>query len=668
MTQITIPNEATEVTYNLSSSSTGPFTVPFSFLKDEHVLVEITDNKDLVTDLVVTTGFTFDSYDNPAGQEGSGHNGGVISLVLAVGSDLNTDVKIYRSTIVDRSSNYPDTGPFSMPLLNDEQNKFIAIMQEIVQQGLDDVAKAVQVDGSSSMTGDLDLGGNDILDGGQANVDALYIGGILATLTAFVGTNIAKTYTNVAGMVAASDLIVGDIAMTAGFITSGDKKGAIYRIVAAATGTNDGQIYIDLSGISGQANLISAVIISHQTTTNLSYHFGALYGTMDTTLVGSYMFGGTQGSPNKMGVNNTKPLNDPSTHARVNDTAYVTGVADVSGLLAGYDNVVNCLAGLIASQHSILYHGSDHASIWGGSLHSILTGATYAAIVGGTSNTIEAENTYAAIICGSENTIEDGPTLNERGFRGLIIGGNLAIVGGRNGIILGGSTGEIIGTYGTIINGNACTIGLLSNHATAVGLGIKIGETGQANYSCGIGINQIIDAGVSFAAGSNNTIGVDHTSSSAFGSNCKTGHIGSHVESSRSRDSVIGNNQALRWCCNQETTDTTTTHLSLASVANYPLHKADSIIDGTIYIIGVNTATGACSSFEIAMTTELIGSGTPTIRHNVTTTKYNGLSIVTVPTIVVTSSNIYRVQVVGIAATNIAWNAVFYGHETVFTP
>ena len=133
MTQITIPDEAIEVTYNVSGSTTGPFTVPFSFLKDTDILVTITDILDAETVLVHSSGFTFDSHDTPPGQEGSGFNGGVISLVSSVGADGDTDVKIIRSSIIDRTNNYPTTGPFSMPLLNDELNKFIAIMQELLE-------------------------------------------------------------------------------------------------------------------------------------------------------------------------------------------------------------------------------------------------------------------------------------------------------------------------------------------------------------------------------------------------------------------------------------------------------------------------------------------------------------------------------------------------------
>ena len=131
MTQITIPNVPTEVSYSVISSSTGPFTVPFAFFSEGDVQCRVTDAFGTVTNLVHSTDFIFASKDVPIGQEGAGYTGGTITLNVAIGSDGATTLLVYRETVIDRTSNYPNTGPFSMPLLNDEQNKHIAIMQEI---------------------------------------------------------------------------------------------------------------------------------------------------------------------------------------------------------------------------------------------------------------------------------------------------------------------------------------------------------------------------------------------------------------------------------------------------------------------------------------------------------------------------------------------------------
>lgn len=71
----------------------------------------------------------------------------------------------------------------------------------------------------------------------------------------------AFIFDNVSDMVAATSLTVGDFVRTKGYSTPGDGGGADYKIVAAATGTDDGGSYHDLSGISGQAQLQYNTII-----------------------------------------------------------------------------------------------------------------------------------------------------------------------------------------------------------------------------------------------------------------------------------------------------------------------------------------------------------------------------------------------------------------------
>ncbi len=57
----------------------------------------------------------------------------------------------------------------------------------------------------------------------------------------------------VSEMVLNADLTVGDFVKTAGYISQGDGGDNLYEIVAAGTGVDDGGLFIDLSGISGQA-------------------------------------------------------------------------------------------------------------------------------------------------------------------------------------------------------------------------------------------------------------------------------------------------------------------------------------------------------------------------------------------------------------------------------
>jgi len=131
MTQITIPNEAITVTYAVVAPSTGPFVVPFTFLRQEDVRAIVTDTNGDETTLLIVTDFTFTDLDFPVGQEGIGYTGGEITLLSSIGADGDTEIRIFRSTVIDRSANFPRTGPIDMAIMNDELNDHIAIMQEL---------------------------------------------------------------------------------------------------------------------------------------------------------------------------------------------------------------------------------------------------------------------------------------------------------------------------------------------------------------------------------------------------------------------------------------------------------------------------------------------------------------------------------------------------------
>ena len=131
MTQITVPDVPTFKEYSVVVSSTGPFIVPFAFFDEDDVKATVTDALGAVSNLVVTTDFTFTQLDTPVGQEGTGYEGGEITLLVAIGADGGTTIRIYRDTTIDRVANYAATGQFLIPVLNDEQNKFIMMMQEL---------------------------------------------------------------------------------------------------------------------------------------------------------------------------------------------------------------------------------------------------------------------------------------------------------------------------------------------------------------------------------------------------------------------------------------------------------------------------------------------------------------------------------------------------------
>lgn len=72
----------------------------------------------------------------------------------------------------------------------------------------------------------------------------------------------AIIFDNVADMVASGSLSVGDYAQTSGYYAPGDGGGNFYEIVAAATGTDDGGSFIDLTVNQAKANFFTGVSAS----------------------------------------------------------------------------------------------------------------------------------------------------------------------------------------------------------------------------------------------------------------------------------------------------------------------------------------------------------------------------------------------------------------------
>ena len=126
MTDLTIPNEATEFEYTVGASTTGPFNIPFSFFQDEDIKVSYEDSDGVITDLVETTDFVVTG----TAVDG-GFDGGSLTLNSAV---ANVTLKVYRDTVIDRTTNFPSTGPFSIDLMNTEFNRIYAIAQDLAAQ------------------------------------------------------------------------------------------------------------------------------------------------------------------------------------------------------------------------------------------------------------------------------------------------------------------------------------------------------------------------------------------------------------------------------------------------------------------------------------------------------------------------------------------------------
>lgn len=394
-----------------------------------------------------------------------------------------------------------------------------------------------------------------------------------------------------------------------------------------------------------------------------SYRFGKQFSEIDTTATGSWVFDGLNGFVNKLGVNNTKPTVEPVTGARANDTGYAPGQAGVSAIIGGYNNVLNSLAGFICAQHSMLYSGADHCSIFGGSVNTIGSGASYSAIIGGTSNTIEALCPYSGVYNSERVQLLTSGDINTRGHRSTVIGSTICLVRARNTTLIGCETVTVDGGYNTVLGSSTTTLGSgIRNLVCATNS--TIGNLSQSSYNLIVGLQHSVNAGRSLVVGEFHTVG--HSASVATGNRCRTHHAASRVHGCRHRGDIVGANQLLEWVASQETTNTNVTRLSLEGSFFFPVQPETSVVTGQVHVTGVSDA-GVVSAFRIdVVVRRQTGTAAATLHTNTTTTLFNGLALPTVPTMNVTTDGIYRVQVVGLAATNIRWTATFHGNMTVY--
>tara|TARA_R110002124_G_scaffold265641_1_gene432486 strand:+ start:385 stop:1716 length:1332 start_codon:yes stop_codon:yes gene_type:complete len=437
----------------------------------------------------------------------------------------------------------------------------------------------------------------------------------------------------------------------------------INQLATSDVELTDFVIKADSAGVATK-NTVQGIADAVNTTIGIKSVNVGVNAEIDSTAIGSSLIGGTDSYPNKLGVNNTMPIDQPDLGGRTIDTNYVAGTAEVASILAGYDNVNNALAGIIASQHSMLYTGADHGTIIGGSLHSCEGETDYSGIFSGTNNLIEKNCKYALILGGEKNTLKEGVDYNNSGFRSLILTSELSEIKGRNGVVIGGDNNVINSKYGTILNGK--TVNLLDgDHILASGNYITAGANSPASYSVIFGTDVNVDSARVFVLGEGHVIESEKIYSQTTGYRCKPPMTGSIVNSSRQRGGTVGNNMTLSWSASQETTGTSLTSLSLYGSTSYPKQPENSIVNGTILVTGVD-ALGECSTYSIEVVSQRIGSANPTIKRGVVTTLYDGLSLPTAPAMNGTSSGIYRVRVTGLSATDISWQASFNGHQIVF--
>jgi len=119
MATVSISDTSPRVQYSVSATpTTGPFTVSFPFFDLDDLVVY-----DGETLLVRTTDYTVSGT-----AVDDGYSGGTVTLVS---STSNTTITILRDIPVERTTDFPTSGYFSVAALNTALDKIFAILQQI---------------------------------------------------------------------------------------------------------------------------------------------------------------------------------------------------------------------------------------------------------------------------------------------------------------------------------------------------------------------------------------------------------------------------------------------------------------------------------------------------------------------------------------------------------
>lgn len=157
-------------------------------------------------------------------------------------------------------------------------------------------------------------------------------------------------------------------------------------------------------------------------------------------------------------------------------------------IMNGYDNVANGWAIILNGFHNKVAEGANHATIAGGSIHSIEANVNYPTIGGGTGNVIKTGGSAGTIagginheLSGSSATIGGGTGNKSNGFHSTVAGGGSnEVTGNMSATISGGESNTASGAGAVIPGGNGNTAS--GYHSTAAGRGAIAPSGGMRSY------------------------------------------------------------------------------------------------------------------------------------------------------------------------------------------
>lgn len=164
-------------------------------------------------------------------------------------------------------------------------------------------------------------------------------------------------------------------------------------------------------------------------------------------------------------------------------------------IMNGYDNVANGWAIILNGFHNRVAKGANHATISGGSIHTIEANVNYSTIGGGTGNVVKTGGSAGTIaggingeLSGSSATLGGGTGNKSNGFHSTVAGGGSnQVTGNMSATISGGENGVASGAGSVIPGGNDNTAS--GYHSTAAGRGAVAGSNGMRSYGAKFATN-----------------------------------------------------------------------------------------------------------------------------------------------------------------------------------
>jgi hypothetical protein len=138
MAHVTVPDEPTRVSYTVTTSDDGPFSFAFSYFSADDI--EVYNG----TSLIDPNDYTL----TPVTTADGGYEGGSITLDTPVS---NTTISIIRNVPIERTTDFPVSGPFAVNTLNSWLDKTYAILQQIATK-LTRSIRLTDTDASATLT------------------------------------------------------------------------------------------------------------------------------------------------------------------------------------------------------------------------------------------------------------------------------------------------------------------------------------------------------------------------------------------------------------------------------------------------------------------------------------------------------------------------------------